>query len=162
MSTASRPVVIRHYQPADSAGTLLIFLAAITRTASADYSPEQVRAWAAPDRRDPADWHRAMAARNSFVAMVDGDLSGFSDVTSDGYIDMMFVAPEYQRRGIATRLLAEAEALARAAGATELSANVSITARPLFEANGFEAVTEQHPVRRGISLTNFRMVKALQ
>ena len=41
-------VVIRPYGEADAAATLAIFLAAITETAAADYSPEQIQAWARP------------------------------------------------------------------------------------------------------------------
>lgn len=36
---------------------------------------------------------------------------------------------------------------------------MSITARPFFEHHGFVAVTEQHPVRAGVELVNWRMVK---
>src|SRR5699024_6596315 len=42
---------IRPYRSADAAGTLAVFLAAITQTASADYSREQIAAWARPGSR---------------------------------------------------------------------------------------------------------------
>ncbi|NQX17517.1 GNAT family N-acetyltransferase [Rathayibacter sp. VKM Ac-2857] len=149
------PIAIRPYAESDAAGTLAVFLAAVTETAAADYSPEQIRAWAG--ERDVPTWHLAMQARNAFVATVDGELAGFSDVSVTGYIDMMFVAPRFLRRGVATRLLAEAES--QAPTAPELSADVSITARPFFERHGFVAVAEQHPVRAGVELVNWRMVK---
>ncbi|ROS23368.1 putative acetyltransferase [Rathayibacter sp. PhB127] len=149
------PIAILPYAASDAAGTLAVFLAAVTETAAADYSPEQIRAWAG--ERDVPTWHAAMLARNAFVAIIDGELAGFSDVSATGYIDMMFVAPRFLRRGVATRLLAEAESQAPAA--PELSADVSITARPFFEHHGFVAVAEQHPVRAGVELVNWRMVK---
>jgi hypothetical protein len=68
-----------------------VFIAAVTRTASADYTAEQVQAWAQPERRDVGTWHRAMLARHSFVATIGGELAGFSDVRPDGYLDMMYV-----------------------------------------------------------------------
>ena len=51
---------VRPYEYADAAGTLALFLAAITETASADYSAEQIQAWAAPQDhlRQPAGHHR--------------------------------------------------------------------------------------------------------
>ncbi|MFC7767026.1 GNAT family N-acetyltransferase [Leucobacter soli] len=75
-----------------------------------------------------------MSSRGSFVATVDDEIVGFSDVAADGRIDMMFVAPEHQRRGVAGRLLAEAERRARTSGVAELYTDASITARPFSNA----------------------------
>ncbi|OOB90833.1 GNAT family N-acetyltransferase [Rathayibacter sp. VKM Ac-2630] len=149
-------VEIRPYSEADAPATLAVFLAAVTETASADYSPEQVRAWAG--ERDLPAWHAAMRGRGAVVATIGGAVVGFSDVQPDGYIDMMFVAPRFLRRGVAHALLAYVESVA---GTPELRADVSITARPFFERHGFAVVAEQHPVRSGVELTNFRMVKQL-
>jgi putative acetyltransferase len=152
---------VRPYNREDAASTLALFLAAITETASVDYSAEQIEAWAAPQDRDLDDWDAAMQARGSFVATISAELAGFSDVGHDGYVDMMFVAPKFVRRGVARTLLATGDKLARERGVRELSADVSITARPFFESQGFAVVAEQRPVRRGVSLTNFGMRKPL-
>lgn len=154
-------IAIRSYRPSDAANTLAIFLAAVTETAAADYSPEQIQAWARPESRELAVWHAAMHARNSYVATVDGEPAGFSDVGPEGYIDMMFVAPRYLRIGVARHLLGHVEAHARAERLTELTANVSITARPFFERHGFLVEAEQHPVMAGVQLTNYAMKKKL-
>ncbi|WKK72594.1 GNAT family N-acetyltransferase [Rathayibacter oskolensis] len=154
--------ILREYRPSDAAATLEVFLAAVTGTAAADYSPEQISAWARADDRPLPAWHAAMAARRAFVIESGGAVAGFSDVAASGFIDMMFVSPRFLRRGVATRLLAHAEDLARRSGAVELSADVSITARPFFESRGFAVVAEQHPVRAGVALTNFRMRKPLE
>lgn len=154
-------VAIRPYRFADAADTLAIFLAAVTETAAADYSPEQIQAWARPEAREPSTWHAAMHKRNSYVATVDGELAGFSDLDSQGYIDMLFVAPRYSRLGVARKLLAHVEAHARTNHLTALTANVSITARPLFERHGFVVVAEQYPVMVGVQLTNYAMKKDL-
>jgi len=154
-------VVIRPYGHEDAADTLAIFLAAVMETAAADYSPEQILAWARPECRDLATWHSVMLERNSFVATVAGAAAGFSDVDSDGHIDMMFVAPRFLRQGVARQLLAHVEASARAQQATELTADVSITARQFFERHGFAVEAEQHPVIAGVQLTNYRMRKSL-
>jgi predicted GNAT family acetyltransferase len=102
-----------------------------------------------------------MQARNSYVATVDGVPTGFSDVDSEGYIDMMFVAPRYLGRGVARQLIAHVEARARQKQLTELTANVSITARPFFERSGFTVEAEQHAMTAGVQLTNFKMKKKL-
>lgn len=155
-------VEIRRYRSGDASATLAVFIVAVTVTAASDYSPEQIAAWARPERRNPADWDRAMSGRNSYVALVDGEIAGFSDVNADGYIDMMFVAPRYTRHGVARTLLETLEATARESGAQRLSANVSITARPFFEHQGFVAVAKQHPIITGVRMINFHMTKPLE
>ena len=102
-----------------------------------------------------------MLARESYVALVGEQAAGFSDVSAEGYIDMLFVSPRFARRGVARELLTFVELRARALSARWLSSNVSITARPLFRAMGFQVVAEQHPVTGGVVMTNFRMTKVL-
>ena len=161
-TTVALPAIhVRAYRPADAAETLAVFVAAITVTASADYSPEQIRAWARADERDVSVWHQAMTARNSIVAVVGGEIAGFSDVDANGYIDMMFVSPQYARRGVASALLTHNEDVARTSATERLTANVSLTARPFFEAHGFSVEAEQYPVMKGVQLTNYRMGKSL-
>ena len=153
--------MIRPYEHSDAAETLVVFISAVTETASADYTAEQVQAWAQPDRREVGAWHEAMLARNSIVATIGGELAGFSDVSPDGYVDMMFVSPRHHRRGVAREILAHLEAQARSQGTPVLSADVSITARPFFERHGFTVEAEQHPVKAGVELTNYKMRKEL-
>lgn len=143
-------------------GARSLFLAAITETAAADYTAEQIQAWADPEGRDLDRWGAAMLDGRSFVAIIGGQMAGFSDVSDDGFVDMMFVAPTVLRRGVARQLLAYGEHVARARNVRALSADVSITARPFFESQGFVVVAEQRPVKRGVSLTNFAMRKSLE
>ena len=140
-------MVIRPYEHPDAAETLAVFISAVTETASADYTAEQVQAWAQPERRDVETWHAAMLTRNSIVATIGGEIAGFSDVSPDGYVDMMFVSPRHQRRGVARQLLAHVEAHARSEETPALSVDASITARPFFEQHGFTVEAEQHPVK---------------
>ncbi|WP_245631516.1 GNAT family N-acetyltransferase [Curtobacterium ammoniigenes] len=161
MAYPAQPVILRPYASTDAEATLAVFTEAILQTAAADYSREQLAVWARPGQRDLREWDASMQARGSVVAEVDGRVVGFSDVSADGYIDMLFVAPGFTRRGIASTLLAFLERRACAGEATSLSADVSITARPFFEHVGFGVVREQHPVRGGVELTNYRMCKAI-
>lgn len=150
---------IRDYRSEDAEATRAVFLQAVTVTAAVDYSAEQIAAWARPRSLD--DWAAAMERRAGIVAAVDAEIAGFSDVSVDGYVDMLFVSPRFTRRGIATALLAEIERRARDAETPALSADVSVTARPFFEQAGFVVEAEQHPVVDGVELTNFRMTKQL-
>jgi putative acetyltransferase len=161
MTTHAEAVTVRDYDPPDAPRTLDVFLDAVTITASGDYSPEQIASWAGPRDREIEAWDSARAECGTVVAILDGDIAGFSDVSADGYIHMLFVSPRFGRRGVASALLVEIERRARRLGAISLSTNASITARLFFEHHGFVLVAQQHPVIRGISLTNYRMLKPL-
>jgi len=157
----SARVSIRPYKSADAEITLRIFQDAITVTASADYTPEQVFAWARPGLRDVTEWDQSMRGRNSYIALVGDQIAGFSDVSAEGHIEMLFVSPHFAGQGVARQLLKFLEDQAQTHSARQLTAEVSITARPLFEACGFLVQIEQHPEVHGIVMRNFRMFKAL-
>lgn len=148
---------IRPYAATDAPATLSVFLAAVTETASAHYSAEQIDAWARPAKRDLNQWNLARKSHNTYVATIGVEVAGFADVGDDGYIDMMFVAPKFGRRGVAAALLAHLHDVAAGAGASELHTNASITARAFFEQHGFAVVAEQHPVTLGVEMTNYKM-----
>lgn len=147
----------------DAQPTLNVFIRAVTVTAAGRYTPEQVAAWSGEgdSTRTLEDWHRRRSERATIVATVDEDVAGFSDVDIEGFIDMLFVSPDYGRMGVATRLLDEIERKARRVGASQISVHASLVLRPLLERLGFEVESELQPVIRGVALTSFRMVKPL-
>jgi len=159
-ATVGGVLQLRDHTPDDAPATLAVFRRAVHRTAARDYTAEQVAAWA-PDDIDPAAWAARRAAARTRVAVREGAVVGFTDVDAAGYVDMLFVDPDAARQGVARALLEWAVATATADGATELTTHASITARPFFEAHGFVVVAEQHPVRRGVTLTNYRMRRPL-
>lgn len=95
------------------------------------------------------------------VAREAGQPVGFMTLDSDGYIDLAFVAPAHQRRGIGGRLYARIETLARDAGMWRLHSQASYLVRGLFEQQGWTVVREQRVERSGVALTNFVMEKRL-
>lgn len=150
---------IKPYEPGDAQATIDIFLRAIREVSSKDYSPAQIAAWAKVD--DTEVWARYRASRPTWLA-IDGSLPiGFTDLTSDGLLDMMFVAPDYQGKGVATLLLATVESAARRQGLQRIFTEASLTARPFFERRGFAVLTAQQVVKRGQTLANFLMEKML-
>lgn len=153
---------IRAYAETDAAATLGVFLAAVTQTAAAHYSAEQIAAWARPDDRDARQWNCARKLPHTYVALIGAEVAGFAGIKDKGYIDMMFVAPGFGRRGVGGALLAHLRGIAIEAGASLLYTNASITARPFFEQHGFTVVAEQHPVALGVEMTNYRMILPLR
>ncbi|MBU4213583.1 MAG: GNAT family N-acetyltransferase [Actinobacteria bacterium] len=153
--------MLRDYAETDGPGTLDVFSRAIRQTAARDYSPEQVAAWAGDDI-DPEQWAARRRVARTQVAEADERVVGFTDVDERGYVDMLFVDPACARQGVATALMNWAAMTAAQLGAAELSTHASLTARPFFEAHGFAVVVEQHPVLRGVVMTNFVVRRTLQ
>jgi len=97
-------VVVRPYRgQADAQGTHAAYRSAITRTASADYEPEQIVAWAGAEKVDLHQWDARRVAAHTFVAVTGRRIADFLD---DGLLDMLFVHPDFGRRGIARLLVA--------------------------------------------------------
>jgi putative acetyltransferase len=153
-------VELRSYTEADAEATLTVFLRAIRETACADYTPEQIDTWAA-EHGDIDAWAASRAAADTQVAVIDGHVAGFTDLDKDGYVDMLFVNPDFGRQGVATTLLAATIALARQRGIGALTTHASLTARPLFERLGFVVTEDRHLVDGDVEFTNYAMRRVL-
>jgi putative acetyltransferase len=152
-------LAVRNYTPHDAEATIEIFLRAIREVASKDYDPAQVDAWAQVDNHE--GWAKRRASRPTWIAIVDGDPAGFSDLALSGCLDMMFVHPRYQGMGVASALLRTVEAAAHDQALSCITTEASLTARPFFERRGFKVVAAQEVQKRGQILRNFRMEKRL-
>lgn len=152
---------VRDYTEADAAATLKVFRDAVRVTGSLRYTTEQIAAWSGPPEDDLPGWHAARAVTATIVAMVDHQVVGFSDVDAKGYIDMLFVSPEFGRRGVASRLVDEVEERARAAGLGALTVSASLLLRPLLERRGFVVEAQLAPEINSVTLVSFAMRKAL-
>ena len=152
--------IIRPHDEGDVPALVDMFRSTVRSVNLADYSDEQVQAWA-PDVIDVAEWAARMAENSTYVAELDGDLAGFTELTPDGHVHMLFVAKDKLRRGVGTALLRHVEGEAKRRGLQELTTDASLTARPTFEKNGYVAVKRQEVTVRGQSFTNFHMAKSL-
>lgn len=90
-----------------------------------------------------------------WVTVIDLLPVGFISAV-DRYIDLLFVAPEYGRRGIASALLQE---LFAQIPHGSLTVDASITAKPFFARHGFRVEEEQQVAVRGETFINYRMEK---
>jgi putative acetyltransferase len=154
-------IAIRLYRAEDLSKLIALFRGSVRNIARLDYTESQLRAWA-PDAIDPEQFARRLTAKPTWVAESEGHVVGFSDLEPDGHIDMLYVHPDYQRRGVARALLAHIERVAQTRGLDRLYTEASITARPAFAASGFHVLAAQTVTVRGESLTNYRMQKRLE
>ncbi len=152
--TGRTDVLVRAYRPSDAAVLADLFRRAVRRVDAAAYTEAQREAWAA-GADDMTRWTRSFEGHRCLVAERDGRIVGFGDMTGEGYLDRLYVHPDYRRRGVATLLC---DALEEGLPGPFV-AHVSIVARPFFEARGYLVRREQQVVRRGVALTNFVMTK---
>jgi GNAT superfamily N-acetyltransferase len=153
-------LIIRRWTEADTEALAEVFRRSVREIASRHYRPAQIEAWAAAPGDVPA-WNERMHSRVVFVAEHDRQPIGFIQYEPPDHIDMTYVHPEWQRRGIASALLAALEAEARKRNVGLLNVEASITSRPFFLARGYEVITPQIVTARGQDFLNYRMSKRL-
>lgn len=125
-------IQIRNYQPGDFQQLCAIFIRAVTMTASEHYSPQQIAVWA---QIDESRWKEKLAKSQVRVAVINAQPVGFIS-RIEHYIDMLFVDPEYTRRGVASALL---KPLIKSE--SELTVDASITAKPFLNVMVFRQLS---------------------
>ncbi|WP_345954122.1 GNAT family N-acetyltransferase [Mucilaginibacter sp. PAMB04168] len=153
-------VNIRRATASDVDNIRQLFYDTVTTVNRQHYNDEQVAAWSA-GYHNRENWAGKVAAQHFIVAEEESALAGFASVTSEGYLDYMFVDRNRQGQGIASLLLSELETIAARLFLETLTTHASITAKPFFEKQGFEVVKQQTVQVRGAELTNFVMEKKL-
>ena len=97
-----------------------------------------------------------------FVADLNGELVGYADVQSNGYIDHFFVSGRHPRRGIGSLLMKRILAEAASIGIPLLTSHVSRTAQPFFHTFGFVIAEQRYPKVRGVVVPNALMCRRMQ
>jgi len=156
MDVNVRPILAR-----DGADAALIFHDAVTRGTVDVYNPEQRQAWAgiAPDL---AAWRKRLLGVDGFAAEIDGQMVGFMTLDQAGHIDLAFVRSDIAGQGVGRKLYEAVEKMALAGRIGTLTTDASKQARPFFESMGWHIEDEQVVIKRGVSLTNYRMSKLLK
>jgi putative acetyltransferase len=151
---------LRPYLPSDAGRCAAIFRVGIEAMTGDDYDDDQRRVWAAA-ADDPATFGARLAKALTLVATFGGEPVGFGSLKGADAIDMLYVDPEFARRGIGALLIDALARLAAGRGAKQLTSEVSDTARALFERQGFVA-QRRNLIQVGSEwLANTTMVKPL-
>lgn len=155
--TVTVSFLVRRYCFEDAEPTHAVFRAAVTGTASASYTPEQIAAWCPPEH-DVRTWADRRARAWTLVAEDAGVVIGFGDLTDTAELDMLFVHPDAGGRGVARALVTGVLAEARRRGLPRVVTHASRPARPVFERLGFR-VDAENPTNliRGVAVPNFDM-----
>jgi len=156
----SEQFALRSVQIGDVDRIRRLFSDTIMAVCAADYSAEQLAAWASASN-DRFRWIEMLSDQYSLVATFNGVLVGFASLANGHHLDLLYVHKSYLRHGIATQLYLTLEETASHLGQPVLTTHASITAKPFFEKLGFELLGEQKVSVNGIDLVHFRMQKRI-
>ena len=135
------------------------------------YSKIEQQAWSCSPR-SRYHWHKRLTRSKTWL-MIDsaqhqdgvplccGVINLETHFHSRGYIDSLYVHPDFQHQGIAAALLTELEAWAIAANIGSLSVDASKLSKPLFLAHGFKQRHRSYQEKRGQIIMGFLMCKPL-
>lgn len=154
------PFTIRKASEADLPSITGLFRETVLTVNAKDYQPEQITVWASAARNIDR-WKERIREQCFLLAEVEGELLGFASVSPSGYFDTLYVHKNHQQKGVARALLLGVEAFCKKHGVRQLCSEVSITARPFFEQQGFVLDQEQRKYLNGMEFTNYRMHKNL-
>ncbi|MDI2091107.1 GNAT family N-acetyltransferase [Commensalibacter oyaizuii] len=133
-----------------------IFTQSIRKIASKDYTHFQIQAWI---NIPAAQWQAKLLTLITWVAKINTVPVGFISLDRPNHIDMLYIHPDHQCKGIATQLLSTLEQSIITRSISTLTTDASLTAKPFFEKRGFTTITQQQARRHGQDLTNFKMSK---
>ncbi len=148
-------------RPGELHDAALLFIDTVRTVNCADYTSDQLGAWAPADEEGVRRIVDKLAASYVLAARDGGALVGFGSLCADDELDMLYVAAGYTRRGIGRMLVCALEEEALRRGAYELKTYASITACPFFERLGYHVASENTVYRRGVALRNYLMRKRL-
>ncbi len=133
MAIALRPAL-----PADAPALAALFRASVEVLGAEDYSEAQVEAWSAL-ADDEAEFAKKLATKLTIVALADGALAGFAALKGADMLDMLYVHPNFARRGVASALCDALEKLSLARHAKKLTVDASDSAEKFFSRRGYVA-----------------------
>jgi putative acetyltransferase len=160
MARAKPTLALRPYLPQDAPLAAEIFRAAIEELTGDDYSAAQQEAWVS--RADDIEAFGARLGDNlTLLGTLDGAPVGFAALAGNEQVDMLYVHPAAAGNGVATMLIDALEKLAKARGASRLSADVSDSAEGFFRRRGFVPRQRNSVPLGGEWLANTTMDKPL-
>ena len=137
-----------------------LYVETIQSVCKNDYNPQQIEAWIY-GVKNKERWIEVIEKQFVLLAIIKNQIVGFGTLKDGDYIDFFYIHKDFQRQGIADKILNELEIEARKHHSKIITSDISITAKPFFEKKGFAVKTEQKNIRLGVELINFKMEKEL-
>lgn len=137
-----------------------LFKYTITTINAKDYSPQEIIAWS-KGADVTENWINRIDTHFFTLGYIESKLVGMASITDEAYLDIMYVHPDHQGMGIASHLLNKMIYRAKSLGHSQITSDVSITAKPFFLYKGFEVVQPQLVLCRGVVLRNYNVAYRL-
>lgn len=149
---------LRDYRSEDCAEMAALFYETIHKVNARDYTAKQLDAWVTGEI-DLTEWDRSFLAHDTRAAVEGGQIIGFGDMESDGYLNRLYVHWAHIGCGVGRAIVETLESRARLRGTAKFTTHASITAKPFFARLGYTVIRPNIVVRRDVELQNFLMVK---
>ena len=122
----------REYKDTDLHAVLDLFYVTVHEVNKNDYTEDQLEA-IAPKEANEYHWEKSLEKNHTIVVEEDDKLIAFGNIGKTGYLDRLYVHPDYLRKGIASKLVEELEEYAKKHGSHVINVTSSITSKPFFE-----------------------------
>jgi putative acetyltransferase len=137
-----------------------LYIETIQSVCKNDYNSAQIEAWIS-GVKNINRWTEVIETQFVLLAIIQNQIVGFGTLKDGNYIDFFYIHKDFQRQGIADKILAELELKAQKQHSKAITSDISITAKPFFEKKGFVVKAEQKNIRLGVELINYKMEKDL-
>lgn len=155
-------ISIRDYHLEDTRALAEIYFNTIHIINIKDYTQKQVDVWAPTSSLEEEGWKKKFLRTSPIIATVNDKIVGFAEFELDGHIDCFYCHHEWIGKGVGFALMSEIFRRANNSHIDRIFSEVSITAKPFFEKQGFIEVSKQTILRKGVELINYKMEKRLQ
>lgn len=152
---------IRRARQEDSHSIGSVHAAAVSGIDTAEYSPEEIQAWAVP--RTPSSYEESIRTKEFFVAEYEGTIVGFGVLNQESAeVEAVYVSPKAGGRGVGLDVLRKLEERANDLGLKELRLNASLNAAPFYEKAGYVAQERsKYRLLTGVEIACVPMVKTI-
>lgn len=137
-----------------------LYIETIQSVCKNDYNPSQIKAWIS-GVKNKERWIEVIDKQFVLLAVSNNKIAGFGTLKDGNYIDFFYIHKDFQRQGIADKLLTALELEAQNQNSKTITSDVSITAKPFFEKNRYIVKAEQKNIRLNVELINYKMQKEL-
>jgi len=137
-----------------------LYVETIQSVCKNDYNPKQIEAWIYGVKNTDR-WMEVIETQYVLLAIIENQIVGFGTLKDGNYIDFFYIHKDFQRQGIADKILTELELEAKKHNSKIITSDISITAKPYFEKKGFIVKAEQKNIRFNETLINYKMEKKL-
>lgn len=138
-----------------------LYVDTIKNVCQKDYNPAQIEVWIS-GVKNTERWVEVIQTQFVLLAIIENKIVGYGTLKDKNYIDFFYIHKDFQRQGIADKILAELEIKAKKGNSKIITSDISITAKSFFEKKGFIIKAEQKNIRSGVEIINYKMEKNLK